>query len=71
MNISFSTIDEHRAKEYFSKESYNWLPQAAKDEALKHLGEGKLRVQDPMMYSKPVLEISTQEIYDKIMGLVK
>lgn len=68
MNISFSTISQHEAKKYLEHKAFDYIPAAAKDIALKHVGEGKLRVQDPLMYSKPCLEIATQEIYDEVMG---
>ncbi len=68
MNISFSTIDKHNAEKYLASPAYNYLSKEAKEVVLKHVGEGKLRVQDPMMYSKPCLEITTQEIYDEVMN---
>lgn len=71
MIISFSTICERQARKYLWSEAYSFLPEAAKEEAMKHLGEGKLRVQDPMMYPRPQLEIWTQEIFDLIMEKTK
>ena len=67
MPISFSTINKDTAKEYLAHKSYSFLTAAAKEKAIEFCGEGVLRVQDPMMYPSPQLEIADREVYEKIL----
>jgi hypothetical protein len=70
VNVSFSTINKDMAKRYFEHESWDYLSDEAKELALKYCGEGVLRVQDPMMYPSPCLEITDEKIYKEIMNIV-
>ena len=70
MNISFSTICPGYAKQYLWGEHYAYFNEKAKNYIMENLGD--LRVQDPMMYPSPQIEISgprAQEHYDKLMAL--
>lgn len=68
MHVSFSTINQAQARRYFEDPKWAYLNSAAKEVALKYVGEGVLRVQDPMMYPSPQLEITEQSVYDEIMA---
>ena len=70
MNISFSTIAHNNAKEYLSRDCFKWLNDKQKAYILNNLGD--IRVQDPMMYPNPKIEIhNKQSEHNKsIMDLV-
>lgn len=56
MNVSFSTTGRAEAERYLSMPCYDYLSKERKEYILNNLGV--IRVQDPMMYAKPVIEFS-------------
>lgn len=68
MNISFSTIANHNAKDYLSRDCFKWLNDKQKEYVLNNLGD--IRVQDPAMYEKPRLEMTDMKHYNAIMDMV-
>lgn len=55
-SISFSTTAQHSAKERLDKPVFDWMNAAQKSFVLENLDKG-MRVQCPMMYSSPKVEI--------------
>jgi len=68
MNISFSTCDFVKAKKYL-EENFSWLNAKQHLYVLNNLKD--IRVQDPLMYEKPQIEIhfNTKIHYKNIMDL--
>lgn len=56
VGISFSTTATHTAKERLSLPVFSWMNESQKELVLKNLDNG-MRVQCPMMYSSPKVEI--------------
>lgn len=59
MNISFSTTDKQNAIRFFEHKGFNVLNEMQKEFILNNLG--KLRVQDPNMYSNPSIECDPKD----------
>ena len=70
MRISFSSSDRYYAEQHFKSNKWDWLNREAKDYVLQHCGKD-LRVQCPMMYENPQLEITNKDHYHAIMALYK
>lgn len=71
MNVSFSTTSKAQAEKYLALDQYKYLSDDCKKYVLENLGD--IRVQDPMMYPSPQLEIigdNAQQHYDEIMRLI-
>jgi len=71
MNVSFATICPEIARRFLSNPSYDWLNQEAKDKAIELIGEKTLRVQDPMMYPHPQLEILNESTKAAILAVFR
>lgn len=55
MNISFSTISQSDAEEFLKHKNFSFLNDKQKKYIKENLGD--IRVQDPMMYASPKIEI--------------
>jgi len=75
MNVSFSTTDPATAKKLLKKKGFDWLSRERKDYVIKCLeedcqsGKERLRVQDPMMYANPKIEIYDNDVAVEIQKL--
>lgn len=57
MNISFSTIDVSEAKRRLAMACFGYFNEKQKELIIKYVGQKHVRVQDPMMYPSPSVEI--------------
>jgi len=55
MKINFSTTQINYAKDYLERECYGFLSEEQRSYILGNLGD--IRIQDPMMYPNPRIEI--------------
>ena len=69
MKINFSTTQINYAQDYLYGEHFKWLNDKQKEYIMDNLGD--IRIQDPMMYPKPKIEIHSNQgkHNDEIMKL--